>query len=208
MKKIKLCLNEKSVDEKITQGTSIKNGIAANSATYVNPSPSVAAMNTVITTLQTKQAARVAAVEAAKAATEDLHAAEAAYDLTMVQVATYAEFITGGDPVKLELANLEVRRLPAPTTELGQVENLKVGTNGYPGRYLLSWHPLKGARLYEVQLSVDPPTATSWQTAEGVSAARLRIDGLPSGERRAVRVRGRVKGVLGQWSEPVTRVVP
>ena len=207
MKKIKLLLAEKTIDEKVTQGTSIKNGMTGN-PNFTTPNPSLATLGTVTTTLQTKAAARVAAFEAAKAATADLHAAEATYDQTITQLAAYAENITGGDTVKLESANFELRNPPTPVTSLGQVEHLKVVTNGFPGRFNLTWDVLKGSSLYQVAISVDPPTETSWQTLKATRAARLRVDELPSGQRRAVRVRGRNKLIDGQWSDPVTRVVP
>ncbi len=139
MKYIKLLLGQKSVDEKVTQGTSIKTAMTGN-PNFQTPNPSLTAVGTVVTNLQTKQVARANAVEAAKAATVDLHAAEDAYDLTITQLAAYAEGVTLGDPVKLESGGFELRNPRTPATGPDRVENLQVITNRFSGRFLANWN--------------------------------------------------------------------
>jgi hypothetical protein len=207
MRKIKLGLKKKTVPQRIAQGNLLKSSMTGN-ANFVTPNPSLATLGAKTDAMQAKLTARDAAVEAAKMATEQLHTAVADYDATVTTLAAYAENITGGDAAKLESGGFELRADAVRVTELGQVEDLKVITNGYPGRFKSDWKPLSGAKSYEVQLSVDPVTDSSWETVKVASASKTTIDDLPSGQRRWQRVRGVVKDITGQWSEPVSKIVP
>src|SRR5207344_2040219 len=97
-----------------------------------------------------------------------------------------------------ETGGFELRADTVNVTSLGQVENLKVITNGFPGRIIGDWDPLHGAKSYEVQLSVEPVTETSWQTVRVATGSKTKFDDLPSGTRRSMRVRGVLKTLTGQ----------
>ena len=208
MKKIKLGLGTKSFTEKVAQGTTIKTGVTANAAIYVTPSPTMTAFGTTITTLQTKITARDSAAEAAKTATADLHAAAAAYDTSVTLLSAYAENITQGDEVKLESGGFELRNNPTPTNSLDAVQNLVLTVNGYPGMLHAHWDPLGGARLYDVQLSAEPVTESSWKSTTPSAASTTTIEDLTSATRVWVRVRGLVKKIKGPFSSPVPCTVP
>ena len=64
--------------------------------------------------------------------------------------------------------------------------NLQVDTNGYPGRFMISWEMLRGTKVYEVQTSTDPTDESKWKSQPPVTASKLKIDGLTSGQRRYV----------------------
>jgi len=207
MKKIKLGLHEKTVDERVAQGNAIKTAMTGN-ANFTTPNPPLTAVGTSVTDLQAAKIARDNAIEAAKAATETLHTKTKAYDSTITQLAAYAENITAGDPVKLEGAGFELRANATAVNELGQVHDLRVITNGVPGRFDLRWDQLTGAKMYEVQITATPATESSWQTVKISAPTKLRIEELASGTRQYVRVRGVTKQFAGQWSNPVDKIVP
>jgi hypothetical protein len=207
MRKIKLGLKKKTVPQRIAQGNLLKSSMTGN-ANFVTPNPSLATLGAKTDAMQAKLTARDAAVEAAKMATEQLHTAVADYDATVTTLAAYAENITGGDAAKLESGGFELRADAVPVTELGQVKNLDVKTNGYPGRFLGDWDPLHGAKAYEVQLSPEPMTDSTWETVKVAPASKVKLDDLPSGSKRWLRVRGIAKNLAGQWSEPVAKIVP
>jgi hypothetical protein len=207
MKKIKLGLASKSVDEKVAQGNAIKTAMTGN-ANFNTPLPDMATFGTKITELQAAKIARDNAIEAAKAATETLHLKEKAYDTTITQLAAYAENVTAGDPVKLESGGFELRANATAVTELGQVHDLRVITNGVPGRFDLRWDALHGAKMYEVQITATPADDASWDTEKISAPTKLRIEGLTSGTRQYVRVRGVAKQFAGQWSSTVDKIVP
>jgi hypothetical protein len=207
MKKIKLGLSHKTVDEKVAQGTAIKTAMTGN-ANFSTPNPSLATVGTKTTALQAAKVARDNAIEAAKAATEALHAAEADYDATITQLAAYAENITAGDPVKLESGGFELRSNATSVTDLDQVHDLRVVTNGVPGRFEVRWDNVHGAKMYEVQITATPADESSWETAKISAPTRLRIEDLPSGTRQYTRVRAVAKQLTGPWSSTVDKIVP
>ena len=207
MKKIKLGLNKKTGPDRVTQGNAIKTAMTGN-ANFTTPNPTLAAVGTATTNVQTKLTAREAAIEAAKLATEDLHAATEAYDAIMTQLAAYAENITGGDPVKLLSGGFEVRKSPTPIGELGRVENLKVFGNGFPAQLKARWDPLRGAKSYEVQVTSTPDLEASWKAVIPSPASNTAIEGLTSGTRVHVRVRGVARKKTGPFSSAIDCIVP
>jgi hypothetical protein len=207
MKYVKLELSQKTVDEKVAQGNSIKTGMAGN-ANFPSPSPSLKAFDAAIATLAAKKAARDNAFEAAKAATADLHAAEQAYDLSVSQLAAYAEGAVGSDTQKLEGAGFAIRKAPEPIIGLDMVTDLKVMSNSYSGVLFARWKPLRGAKSYEVQLCADPVVEANWRSIKPSPASKTEIDNLASGTKIWVRVRGVAKKLVGPWSQPAGKVVP
>jgi hypothetical protein len=207
MKKIKFAFEQKNAAELVAQGLSIKTAMTGN-AVFGTPLPSLSTMGGKITDLQTAITARDLAVEAAKAATETLHAAMAAYKVTMTQLGAYAENVTAGDAVKLESGGFVLRATPSPIGQLGQVEGMKLTINGFPGRLHARWKPLRGAMSYDVQVSATPDTESSWVNVSGSSKSFTTLEELTSGTRMYVRVRGIGKSPAGPWSEPIGRIVP
>jgi hypothetical protein len=207
MQYVKLELSKKTVDEKVAQGNAIKTGMTGN-ANFPSPSLSLTAFGTTINALAAKKIARDQALEAAKAATADLHTAEQAYDLSVSQLAAYAEGAVGGDALKLEGAGFAIRKTPEPIIGLDMVDDLKVTSNSYNGVLFARWKPLRGAKSYEVQLCPDPVVETGWRSIKPSPASKTEIDNLTSGVKMWVRVRGVAKKIAGPWSQPAGKVVP
>ena len=207
MKKIRLGLSTKTPQELIDQGNQIKTGMTGN-PNFTTPSPTLVVFGGTITDLSAKLSARQLAVDAAKQATEALHAAVAAYDGSVTALGTYAETITGGDAVKLASANFELRGSPVPVTELGQVQNLRLSVNGFPGKLKARWDALHGAKVYDVQVTATPDTEASWRSIVPSPASNTTVDGLVSGARTYVRVRGVAKRITGPFSNAVGCIVP
>jgi hypothetical protein len=207
MQYVKLELSKKTVDEKVAQGNAIKTGMTGN-ANFPSPSLSLTAFGTTINTLAAKKIARDKAIEAAMAATVDLHAAEQAYDLSVSQLAAYAEGAVGGDALKLEGAGFTLRKTPELIIGLDMVDDLKVTSNSYNGVLFARWKPLRGAKSYEVQICADPVVETNWRSIKPSPASKTEIDDLTSGVRIWVRVRGVAKKLVSPWSQPAGKVVP
>ena len=207
MKAIKLELSKKNVLEKVAQGKGIHTGILANPTIYTDP-PDMPGLLAVVTNLETAKATQEQAIEASRQATDAVHAAEAAYDTKITLVGIYAENVTQCDGIKLEAGGFQLRKNPTHVTELGTVDNVKVATNGFPGLFKVTWDKLGGAMMFEPQINLaDPPTDTGWLSVMPSSAAKTTINGLPSGERVSVRVRGVTKDIFGPWSNPVSHIV-
>lgn len=91
-----------------------------------------------------------------------------------------------------------------------QVDGLDCTIGDAEGRVILRWKSIKGAKSYEIQVSVDPITTTSWKAADpSVSTkASVTLDGLPSGGRCWFRVRAIGSAGAGPWSDPSVKTVP
>jgi hypothetical protein len=207
MNQIKLGLNHKNAGQRIAQGNAIKSALTDN-PDFPLPNPPLPALDSALATLEAKLTERLLAIEAAKAATEALRAAEAAYDALITQLAAYALSAVAGDAAKLERGGFSLRREGSPTRELDQVQDLRVEADGFAGGLKLRWEPVRGAKVYQVQLSPDVPTETSWTTVQPSPSSSMTLDGLESGQRIWIQVRGVARGVVGPWSQPANRTVP
>ena len=68
---------------------------------------------------------------------------------------------------------------------------------------------VRGAKSYEIQISADPPTPTSWTAKMTASKSSATIQGLTSGAKLWARVRAvGADNQPGPWSDPATKVVP
>ena len=207
MAKIALGLGKLKPEPKIQLAKDIKTGMTGN-ANVPNPNPSLVALGTLITNSETKLTAVNALEESLKAARLDLENTLMALDAGLTQEAAYVQDVTGGDPVKIATTNMPVKRPSEPIGPLGQVLDLAVKEGANEGALKAKWKKLRGAKSYEVQVSVDPFTPTSWRGVEPSSKVRTVISGLTSGAKMWVRVRGIGKGDPGAWSDPATKIVP
>ena len=65
------------------------------------------------------------------------------------------------------------------------------------------------SRGYELQVSDDPPTNTSWKPGDLPSGSKTTLTGLPSGAKQWGRVRALgPKKVKSPWSDPAVKRVP
>ncbi len=207
MKYIKLGLSDLNVDGKVAQGNAIKTGMTGN-INFPSPNPTPGTLGTVTNDLAAKKIARDNLVEACKAATEALHLAEKLYDLTITQIAAYAEGAVLGDPVKLEGAGFTMRKNPQPIGTPGQVQDLRLTSNTFAGRLFARWEPVKGVSSYEVQICPDPVVEANWRGLTPSTASNYVIEGLPSATRQWLRVRAVTKKAVGPWSQLANKVVP
>ena len=207
MAKIALGLGKLKPEPKIQLAKDIKTGMTGN-ANVPNPNPSLVALGTLITNSETKLTAVNALEESLKAARLDLENTLMALDAGLTQEAAYVQDVTGGDAVKIATTNMPIKRPSEPIGPLGQVLDLAVKEGANEGALKAKRKKLRGAKSYEVQVSVDPFTPTSWRGVEPSSKVRTVISGLTSGAKMWVRVRGIGKGDPGAWSDPATKIVP
>jgi hypothetical protein len=111
--------------------------------------------------------------------------------------------------VKLESGGFPIRADAAPVGPMTQVLNLVVSAGDNDGTLDCGWDPTKGAGSYEVQVSVDPVTSTSWAFKDVSNISTLTLTGLTSGSKMWVRTRAIGAGNnKGPWSDPATKTVP
>ena len=124
------------------------------------------------------------------------------------QLASYVENANGGDAAKIESSGMSVRAPSTPPVEpMPQVMDLVLTAGDFEGTLDAMWHPVRGAKSYEVQISPDPPGTWAQKMASGKSSAT--IEGLTSGAKIWVRVRAvGADNQPGPWSDPAVKVVP
>jgi hypothetical protein len=122
---------------------------------------------------------------------------------------SYGEMVTGRDPVKLQSLGLPLRSQPSPPAPCGTVMGLVTSVGDSEGEMSGKWDAQIQADSYQIQLSADPVTPTSWVLhPDTVHAPHVRLTGLPSGQKRWMRVRASNRTGTGAWSDPSWRMIP
>ena len=207
MAKVKLSLNKLTPDEILALTNQIITAMTGN-ANFTTPNPSLASVTTLKNTATTKVAAQKAAQLAALQATNDRDVALNALTTALGLLALNVESTSGGDAVKIQSAGMTVKSPATPQTVPTQVLNLAVSNSDNEGELDAQWDPVRSAKTYQVQISPDPITTTSWRDVTPSSVSKTVIEGLTSGTRIWVRVRAINKKGQGPWSDPATKIVP
>jgi hypothetical protein len=78
----------------------------------------------------------------------------------------------------------------------------------HEGEIDCSWDTVAGARSYAIEISLDPPTSTSWKHSGVSTKSRSTIGSLTPGTRYWFRVSA--VGTAGQssWSDPAVCIAP
>jgi hypothetical protein len=122
-------------------------------------------------------------------------------------LAGFTESATSGNAAEIESAGFGVRNPPTPPQLLPAPVGVKARLNGTPGHTLLEWPPLAGAKSYNVEISPDPITPTSWSLACSCTTAHADVNGAQAGELYWYRVAGVNAKGQGPWSLVVPRPV-
>ena len=209
MAKAKLGLSTLTPQEIIELTNQIVTMMTGN-PNFATPNPTLAA----ITTQKNTTSTSITAYDTAKATTE---AALVTRDVNvttlknlLTQLVGYVENVSAGDAAKIESAGMDVRAsTAAPVGPMTQVLELVLSQGDFEGTLDVFWRPVRGAKSYEIQISVDPPTPTSWTAKMTASKSSATIQGLTSGAKLWARVRAvGADNQPGPWSDPATKVVP
>ena len=100
-------------------------------------------------------------------------------------------------------AGYEVRSDAAPVGPMPQVQNLHLSVGDNAGEIDYGHNPVKGKRVYILQVTQDPAASTGWTQVATPTASKGTITDLVSGQRYWVRVCALGPGNdHGPWSEP------
>ena len=125
-----------------------------------------------IDTAQTKLTAADNAQLAAKDATAAKDAAIAALLAAASQLAKHVDLTANGDQNKIMSAGMDVRADRSPSAQPSQVANLSVSAGDSAGELDVHWDPHQGAKSYEVHVSADPVTDSSWKSQPTVTKSK------------------------------------
>jgi hypothetical protein len=207
MAKVKLAMGNMSPQEVTDLATRIVTMMTGN-ANFPTPNPTLASITTQKNTTNTSITTQETTKATAEAATITRDANVASLKALLSQLANYVENASGGDAAKIESAGMSVRAdSTAPVGPMSQVLDLVLSAGDFDGTLDAMWHPVRGAKSYEVQVSPDPPGTWTQKMASGKSSAT--IEGLTSGAKMWARVRAMgADNKPGPWSDPAVKVVP
>lgn len=208
MAEIQLNLSKMTIVDGLQLGTNLHTGMLAQVATFATPNPTAVAFNTLVANATTDNNL----FEAEKIILKTkMNARDASFALLQNGMKQWKDYCqnTSSDPTKWEAVGFSLKGAPATIGALGQVLTLVVTAGDNDGSLDVAWDPLKGALSYEVQISIEPVTGTSWQPKLTAGKSSATLTGLTSGTRIWVRVRGiGAKNQPGPWSDPAVKTVP
>jgi hypothetical protein len=124
-----------------------------------------------------------------------------------MQAAT-VEAQTGGDAEQILSTGFPLKSDGSPIGKPERVMNLRVTPSEHEGSLKVSWKGVRGAHLYEIAVSFDAESPTTWVLKKSSSKTRLLVNSFTSGQRVWLRVRAVGAGGEGAWSNPVAKIVP
>ena len=209
MAKAKLGLSTLNPQETIELTNQIITMMTGN-PNFGTPNPPLAT----ITTQKNTTGTSITAYDTSKAGTDALLVTRDANVATLkgllTQLVGYVENVSGGDAAKIQSAGMGVRAsTSAPVGVMTQVLELVLSEGDFDGTLDVFWKPVRGAMSYEIQISADPPTLTSWAPKMTASKSSATLEGLTSGAKVWSRVRAvGADNKPGPWSDPAVKVVP
>lgn len=206
MANIKLDLQNKTVDQKITLGSNHITSMDGN-ANYPTAmrSPSDAQFQTAQDELVAANGAAEAAETAWRAALLLRDAKEAAWDTSISARAANCESITPRNRALLQTTGLPLRSLPSPIGIPNAPINLLATQAKNSGELIINWSRVRGATSYIVERMVHDNNGT-WQQVKLLSQSKFTDTGLTPGVTYAYRVRALATAGAGPWSDETVRM--
>ena len=207
MAKIKRTWARMTRDERLTFANHIKTSLTGN-ANVPAPNPALVAFTATIATAQARRDAVIALeTQFRTARMQDAEAQDALIAALDTQSAT-VESATARDGAKISTTGFILAGSVQPPQPLGQPQDFTVSAGSNDGQLDCRCDPVANAASYEVQMTSDPNTPSSWMPKLIVSKSTFTLNSLTSGQRYWVRVRGIGALGPGPWSDPTTKIAP
>ena len=186
----------------------IHDKILANAATFPALPVTMAALQTLINTFNTKLAAK------ASRATADVIAFNIArheLEVALAGLGGYVNQVAKGDPVLVEKSGFPSYDTthPAQTAPPAAPTDLRLRQGDLSGQVVARCHPDRQRSMNEAQSCIgDPNVEANWHFAGMFSGGKATLGGFAPGTILWVRVRtAGAKSVMGAWSDPARIVV-
>lgn len=124
------------------------------------------------------------------------------------ELMSYVAGIAKGSASIILLAGMDVAQPQTPPPTMTKVLNVTLTAGESDQTAFADWKSQGGAYYYELQLSANPNDAATWVTYDSPTSVGLTLAGLPSGQKRWVRVRAVNPMNKGPWSDPACCMVP
>lgn len=206
MSSAKIGLDGLSVPAKIQYGRRIGAAITGN-PNFTAPNPQMGAFTAAIDDMETKFNDAKAARLAAKGKTQIQDAAIDAFDLMVVQLASYVDNVSAGDGTIIESAGFAVRATPAPVGELPAPTDVSAKPGEHPGHADVKWKSVYGASAYNIERATDSAELT-WAFIGSSTKAEASLNSMQSGKKYWHRVAALGSAGQSAWSDPVPMLAP
>jgi len=204
--KITLNLSKKSILDTITYCRLIVQKLTGN-AKFPAPDPGLPALTAAALAAETANTAYESSKETTK---ELLTTRNEMWDAMNVLITNEAAYVGphATTAAEVESAGFTATLPAGPTVLPGQVTNFTASTGDNDGSLDFQWDANQQAKSFELQLSPDPVTPTSFAHKDSVTKSHCTATGLLSGSRQWGRARAVNGAGKGPWSDPVSRIVP
>lgn len=204
--KVKLNIRGLSIPERVARGREIYKAMDGNPA-FPNPQPTLAEVKADTDALEAAYQHSQAVKQDAMASTTATHDRDAAYEITLRKLAAHVESVAP-DEKTVQSAAMFVAAKAGPLIAATAPTGLTASEGDHDGTLDLHNDRVKGVRSYVYEMSLDPPTATSWKHAAVSPKSSVTISGLVSGTRYWFRVAAITASGQSGWSDPATKIAP
>lgn len=153
---------------------------------FPSPTPSMAEFHAAYIELKS---ANLAALDRGRMAMARRDRAVEVMDSCLTRLAAYVNSTCLGDSIKLASSGFLLVKRPEPISTLKRPTGMKVRPTAYPGQVRISWNPVPGARMYELERSETGAINGPWEHVVTISRPYLVTDGIASNTLQLFRVR-------------------
>lgn len=207
MGKIKLGLSRRTIDNKLQFGGNVETLMTAD-PTFATLAAQIAAMGTSKGTLQTKWSDYNLAYQAALQKYTEVTSSEADFDNEMTKLANDVENLSNGDVAIIKKAGMDVKNPASPPQVPSQVLNLSAVEGDSSGKMKLAWKKVKEAKSYNIEVTTDVNTPSSWAFKATSTKTKITVNGLISGTKYWFRVYAVGSAGDGAPSDPAVKYAP
>lgn len=208
MIKPKLELGNLSDADMLTLGTGVKNAMTTNAAEFPDSAAAVTALGTALTAFTASRQAAEDGKVAQQALVDAKDNDRDTVEDCLRTLARQMDEVAKGDVNVIHDAGMQATSERAPVS-MTQVLNLSVTTGDEEGTLDAQWDPVRGARIYKVQVSSDTSTPPgNWTDKATPTKSRITLTGLPSATKMWVRVKAVGANDEGAWSDVAWKTVP
>ena len=204
--KITLNLSKKTILEAIAYCRLIVLKLTGN-AKFTTPDPALPALTSAALAAESANTAYESSKETTK---QLLTVRNQMWDAMNVLITNEAAYVGphSDNAADVESAGFTASLPAGPTVVPVQVTNFTVSSGDNDGSLDYQWDSIQQAKSFEVELSPEPMTPTSFVHKDSVTKSHCTLPGLTSGSRQWGRARAVNGAGKGPWSEPVSRIVP
>ncbi|MGZ4034302.1 MAG: hypothetical protein ACXVPU_12505 [Bacteroidia bacterium] len=169
---------------------------------YVTPSPTLVSLTTAGNNLET---AYISAKGGGKDETANMHAKEAALDLLLTSIGSYAQGIANANPLTAEAVLLSAG-INTKKTATARPNGFRISAGNNSGEIQIRTDSSARA-VFTMETTKTPDAEDSWEVLYSGTHSQFLTTGLDSGVRYYFRVAKTDKDGQGPWSNVLNRVV-